>query len=70
MAQQTQQKQPLLFKANPALASHNCSASWGLLLFLAVGPYASLDRFVARDKLWKDMEAAGLVVKKEAYTTR
>eukprot|EP00878_Enallax_costatus_P006975 GHUV01007309.1.p1 GENE.GHUV01007309.1~~GHUV01007309.1.p1 ORF type:complete len:960 (+),score=265.70 GHUV01007309.1:224-2881(+) len=36
----------------------------------AAGAYAGLDRFVARDKLWKDMEAAGLVIKKENYTTR
>lgn len=34
------------------------------------GAYAGLDRFAARDKLWKDMEAAGMVIKKEAYTTR
>lgn len=36
----------------------------------AAGAYAGLDRFAARDKLWTDMEAAGLVIKKEAYTTR
>ncbi|MEZ4864615.1 MAG: valine--tRNA ligase [Caldilineaceae bacterium] len=29
------------------------------------GPYAGLDRFVARKKLWADMEAAGLVVRTE-----
>jgi valyl-tRNA synthetase len=28
----------------------------------AAGPYAGLDRFVARKKLWADMKAAGLVV--------
>ena len=28
----------------------------------AAGPYAGLDRFEAREKLWRDMEAAGLVV--------
>ena len=28
----------------------------------AAGPYAGLDRFAAREKLWKDMRAAGLVV--------
>ena len=28
----------------------------------AAGPYAGLDRFAARKKLWKDMRAAGLVV--------
>ena len=28
----------------------------------AAGPYAGLDRFAAREKLWQDMEAAGLVV--------
>lgn len=37
---------------------------------LAAGAYAGLDRFAARDKLWGDMDAAGLVIKKEAYTTR
>ena len=31
------------------------------------GTYAGLDRFVARKKLWADMEAAGLVVKTEPY---
>eukprot|EP00775_Hariotina_reticulata_P011961 gene11961-12104_t len=34
------------------------------------GAYGGLDRFVARQQLWKDMEAAGLVIKKENYTTR
>lgn len=29
----------------------------------AAGPYAGLDRFVCRDKLWADMEAAGLTIK-------
>ena len=28
----------------------------------AAGPYAGLDRFAAREKLWQDMDAAGLVV--------
>ena len=32
------------------------------------GPYAGLDRFVCREKLWADMKAAGLVIKEEAYT--
>jgi valyl-tRNA synthetase len=31
------------------------------------GPYAGLDRFEARKKLWEDMRAAGLVVKEEPY---
>ncbi len=31
------------------------------------GPYAGLDRFEARKKLWADMEEAGLVIKEEAY---
>jgi valyl-tRNA synthetase len=35
----------------------------------AAGPYAGLDRFVARERLWADMEAAGLTIKKESYTT-
>lgn len=39
-------------------------------LCLPPGAYAGLDRFVARQQLWKDMEAAGLVIKKENYTTR
>jgi len=30
------------------------------------GPYAGLDRFAAREKLWQDMSAAGLTVKVEA----
>ncbi len=32
------------------------------------GPYAGLDRFEARKKLWADMRAAGLVIKEEPYT--
>jgi valyl-tRNA synthetase len=32
------------------------------------GPYAGLDRFVCREKLWADMKAAGLVIKEEDYT--
>jgi len=31
------------------------------------GPYAGMDRFDARKKLWADMEAQGLVLKTEAY---
>jgi valyl-tRNA synthetase len=31
------------------------------------GQYAGLDRFDCRKKLWADMEAAGLVIKEEAY---
>ncbi len=31
------------------------------------GPYAGMDRFAARKKLWADMAAAGLVVKEEPY---
>ncbi len=31
------------------------------------GPYAGLDRFVARKRLWEDMRAAGLVIKEEPY---
>jgi valyl-tRNA synthetase len=33
------------------------------------GPYAGLDRFVCREKLWSDMKAAGLVIKEEPYHT-
>jgi valyl-tRNA synthetase len=33
------------------------------------GLYAGLDRFECREKLWKDMEAAGLTIKVEDYTT-
>jgi valyl-tRNA synthetase len=29
-----------------------------------------MDRFDARQQLWEDMEAQGLVIKKESYTTR
>jgi valyl-tRNA synthetase len=32
------------------------------------GPYAKLDRYECREKLWADMEAAGLTIKSEAYT--
>jgi valyl-tRNA synthetase len=32
------------------------------------GPYAGLDRFVARKKLWSDMEAAGMTIRTEPYT--
>lgn len=31
------------------------------------GPYAGLDRFACREKLWEDMRAAGLVIKEEPY---
>jgi valyl-tRNA synthetase len=33
------------------------------------GPYQGMDRFECRKKIWEDMDAAGLVIKKEAYTT-
>ncbi len=32
------------------------------------GPYAGLDRFACREKIWTDMRLAGLVIKEEAYT--
>jgi valyl-tRNA synthetase len=32
------------------------------------GPYAGLDRFECRARLWADMKAAGLVIKEEPYT--
>jgi valyl-tRNA synthetase len=32
------------------------------------GPYAGLDRFEARERLWADMKGAGLVVKEEPHT--
>ena len=32
------------------------------------GPYAGLDRFEARQRLWADMKEAGLVLKEEPYT--
>lgn len=32
------------------------------------GPYAGLDRFECREKLWADMQAAGLTIKAEPYT--
>ncbi|MDE2950408.1 MAG: valine--tRNA ligase [Chloroflexota bacterium] len=34
------------------------------------GKYAGMDRYDCRDRLWRDMEAAGLAIKTEAYTTR
>jgi valyl-tRNA synthetase len=37
-------------------------------LTAAAGPYAGLDRFAAREKLWADMEAADLTLKKEDHT--
>ena len=33
----------------------------------AAGPYAGLDRFEARQRLWSDMERAGLTIKTESY---
>jgi valyl-tRNA synthetase len=33
------------------------------------GPYKGMDRFEGREKLWKDMKAAGLVIKTEKYVT-
>ncbi|GBL36763.1 hypothetical protein EMGBD1_04500, partial [Anaerolineaceae bacterium] len=30
------------------------------------GPYAGLDRFEARTRLWADMRAAGLVIQEQA----
>src|SRR3990170_1156981 len=32
------------------------------------GPYAGLDRFECRERLWSDMQAAGLTIKTEPYT--
>ena len=32
------------------------------------GPYAGLDRFECRKRLWADMQAAGLTIKAEPYT--
>ena len=34
----------------------------------AGGPYQGLDRFEARERLWRDMQAAGLTIKTEPYT--
>jgi valyl-tRNA synthetase len=34
------------------------------------GPYAGLDRFECRKKLWADMKAAGLVIKEEPYALK
>lgn len=34
------------------------------------GPYRGLDRFVAREKLWKQMEADGLALKVESHASR
>ncbi len=33
------------------------------------GPYAGLDRYECREKLWADMKAAALVIKEEPYLT-
>ncbi len=35
----------------------------------AAGPYFGMDRFECRKRLWADMEAAGLTIKTEPYTT-
>ena len=32
------------------------------------GPYAGMDRYEARKRLWEDMRTAGLVIKEEPYT--
>ncbi len=32
------------------------------------GPYAGMERFACREKLWADMKAAGLVIKEQPYT--
>ncbi len=32
------------------------------------GPYAGLDRYDCRKKIWEDMRAAGLVIKEDPYT--
>lgn len=34
------------------------------------GKYAGMDRYACRERLWRDMEAARLTIKTEAYTTR
>ncbi|KAK9845737.1 hypothetical protein WJX81_000915 [Elliptochloris bilobata] len=34
------------------------------------GAYAGLDRFVARERIWADMEASGLAIRKEAHASR
>ncbi len=34
----------------------------------AAGPYAGMDRFDCRKKLWADMQTAGMTIKKENYT--
>jgi len=34
------------------------------------GPYAGMDRYECRQKLWADMKAAGLTIREEAYTTQ
>ena len=34
------------------------------------GKYAGMDRYKCREQLWRDMEAAGLTIKTEPYTTR
>lgn len=50
-------------------SARECNSS-ACCMWRAAGAYAGMDRFDARQQLWKDMEAAGLVIKKEAYTTR
>ena len=36
----------------------------------AGGAYEGLDRYACRERLWADMDAAGLVIKSEAHTQR
>ena len=50
-----------------------CIKSWSgqdATLNAAAGKYAGLERFKARKALWADMEAEGLVIKKDNYTMR
>ena len=36
----------------------------------AAGPYAGMDRYACREKIWTDMAAAGLTLKTEPYTAQ
>ena len=39
-------------------------------LNVQAGKYAGMDRFEAREQLWKDMDRAGFAIKKENYVMR
>ncbi len=63
---------PVFFVCSPLHTTHSRPRTplQDATLNAAAGAYAGMDRFAARAKLWADMEAAGLVIKKEPHTSR